>query len=137
MKKFIEKIEPETKMSRGEAKVKEAKEEFDKLIKEQTTSVESKVESEDTIGLSIELHTIAKKMAIHLMNGRDRKAMTILNCNLTKLNRFMSVGDLLKDIYYSDLDDVEAHHLMHKVLNGVLTHTDDVMTYTKMMAEED
>lgn len=143
MKKFIEKIEiePETKMSRGEAKVKEAKEEFKKLIKEQTTSVESKVESEDTtavsIGLSIEIHAIAKKMAIHLMNGRDRKAMTILNCNLTKLNRFMGVGDLLKKIWYSDLDDMEAHHLMRKVLNGVLTHTGDVMTYTKMMAEED
>ncbi len=137
MKKFIEKIEPETKMSRGEAKVKEAKEEFDKLLKEQTTSVESKVESEDTTAVSIELHTIAKKMAIHLMNGRDRKAMTILNCNLTKLNRFMGVGDLLKKIWYSDLDDMEAHHLMRKVLNGVLTHTGDVMTYAKMMAEED
>ena len=136
MKKFIEKIEPETKMSRGEAKVKEAKEEFDKLMKEQTL-VESKVESEDTIAMSIELHAIAKKMAIHLMNGRDRKAMTILNCNLTKLNKFMAVGDLLKDIYYSDLDDMEAHYLMRKVLNGVLTHTGDVMTYTKMMAEED
>lgn len=130
MKKFIEKIEAETKMSRGEAKVKEAKEEFEKLIKEQT-SVES------TTAVSIELHTIAKKMAIHLMNGRDRKAMILLNCNLTKLNRFMGVGDLLKDIYYSDLDDMEAHHLMRKVLNGVLTHTGDVMTYTKMMAEED
>lgn len=135
MKKFIEKIEAETKMSRGEAKVKEAKKEFEKLIKEQT-SVESN-ESEDTTAVSIELHTIAKKMAIHLMNGRDRKAMTILNCNLTKLNKFMAVGDLLKDIYYSDLDDMEAHHLMRKVLNGVLTHTGDVMTYTKMMAEED
>ena len=131
MKKFIEKIEPETKLSRGEAKVKEAKKEFERLIKEQTTSVESNT------AVSIELHTIAKKMAIHLMNGRDRKAMILLNCNLTKLNRFMDVGDLLKDIYYSDLDDVEAHHLMRKVLNGVLTHTDDVMTYTKMMAEED
>lgn len=130
MKKFIEKIEAETKMSRGEAKVKEAKEEFEKLIKEQT-SVES------TTAVSIELHTIAKKMAIHLMNGRDRKAMTILNCNLTKLNRFMGVGDLLKEIWYSDLDDMEAHHLMRKVLNGVLTHTGDVMTYAKMMAEED
>ena len=131
MKKFIEKIEPETKLSRGEAKVKEAKKEFERLIKEQTTSVKSNT------AVSIELHTIAKKMAIHLMNGRDRKAMTILNCNLEKLNRFMNVGDLLKDIYYSDLDDMEAHHLMRKVLNGVLTHTDDVMTYTKMMAEED
>ena len=130
MTKFIEKIEAETKMSRGEAKVKEAKEEFEKLIKEQT-SVES------TTAVSIELHTIAKKMAIHLMNGRDRKAMTILNCNLEKLNKFMAVGDLLKDIYYSDLDDMEAHHLMRKVLNGVLTHTDDVLTCTKMMAEED
>lgn len=130
MKKFIEKIEAETKMSRGEAKVKEAKEEFEKLIKEQT-SVES------TTAVSIELHTIAKKMAIHLMNGRDRKAMTILNCNLEKLNKFMAVGDLLKDIYYSDLDDMEAHHLMRKVLNGVLTHTDDVLTCAKMMAEED
>lgn len=129
MKKFIEKIEAETKMSRGETKVKEAKEEFEKLMKEQTL-VESKA-------VSIELHTIAKKMAIHLMNGRDRKAMTILNCNLDKLNKFMAVGDLLKDIYYSDLDDMEAHHLMRKVLNGVLTHTGDVMTYTKMMAEED
>lgn len=136
MKKFIEKIEPETKLSRGEAKVKEAKKEFERLIKEQTTSVESN-ESEDTTAVSIELHTIAKKMAIHLMNGRDRKAMTILNCNLTKLNKFMAVGDLLKDIYYSDLDDMEAHHLMRKVLNGVLTHTGDVMTYAKMMAEED
>lgn len=131
MKKFIEKIEPETKMSRGEAKVKEAKEEFDKLVKEQTTSAES------TTAVSIELHTIAKKMAIHLMNGRDRKAMTILNCNLEKLNKFMAVGDLLKDIYYSDLDDMEAHHLMRKVLNGVLTHTDDVLTCAKMVAEED
>lgn len=130
MKKFIEKIEAETKMSRGEAKIKEAKEEFEKLIKEQT-SVES------TTAMSIELHAIAKKMAIHLMNGRDRKAMTILNCNLTKLNRFMGVGDLLKEIWYSDLDDMEAHHLMRKVLNGVLTHTDDVLTCTKMMAEED
>lgn len=130
MKKFIEKIEAETKMSRGEAKVKEAKEEFEKLIKEQT-SVES------TTAVSIELHTIAKKMAIHLMNGRDRKAMTILNCNLEKLNKFMAVGDLLKDIYYSDLDDMEAHHLMRKVLNGVLTHTDDVLTCAKMVAEED
>ena len=130
MTKFIEKIEAETKMSRGEAKVKEAKEEFEKLIKEQT-SVES------TTAVSIELHTIAKKMAIHLMNGRDRKAMTILNCNLEKLNKFMAVGDLLKDIYYSDLDDMEAHHLMRKVLNGVLTHTDDVLTYAKMMAKED
>ena len=130
MKKFIEKIEAETKMSRGEAKVKEAKEEFEKLIKEQT-SVES------TTAVSIELHTIAKKMAIHLMNGRVRKAMTILNCNLEKLNKFMAVGDLLKDIYYSDLDDMEAHHLMRKVLNGVLTHTDDVLTCAKMMAEED
>lgn len=129
MKKFIEKIEAETKMSRGETKVKEAKEEFEKLMKEQTL-VESKA-------VSIELHAIAKKMAIHLMNGKDRKAMTILNCNLDKFNKFMAVGDLLKDIYYSDLDDMEAHHLMRKVLNGVLTHTDDVMTYTKMMAEED
>lgn len=138
MRKFIEKIEPETKMSRGEAKVKEAKEEFEKLMKEQTTSVESKVESaaEDTTAVSIEIYTIAKKMAIHLMNGRDRKAMTILNCNLTKLNKFMTVGDLLKDIWYSDLDDMEAHHLMRKVLNGVLTHTGDVLTYTKMMEEE-
>ena len=133
MKKFIEKMEAETKMSRGEAKVNEAKKEFERLIKEQTTSVESK----DSTAVSIELHAIAKKMAIHLMNGRDRKAMILLNCNLTKLNRFMDVGDLLKDIYYSDLDDMEAHHLMRKVLNGVLTHTDDVMTYTKMMAEED
>lgn len=48
----------------------------------------------------------------------------------------MTVGDLLKDIWYSDLDDMEAHHLMRKVLNGVLTHTGDVLTYTKMMAEE-
>lgn len=138
MKKFIEKIESEPKMSRGEAKVKEAKEEFEKLMKEQTTSVESKVESiaEDTTAVSIEIYTIAKKMAIHLMNGRDRKAMTILNCNLTKLNKFMTVGDLLKDIWYSDLDDMEAHHLMRKVLNGVLTHTGDVLTYTKMMEEE-
>ena len=131
MKKFIE------KMSRGEYKIQEAKKEFEKLINEQTTSVVSEVESEDTIAMSIELHAIAKKMAIHLMNGRDRKAMTILNCNLDKLNKFMAVGDLLKDIYYSDLDDMEAHHLMRKVLNGVLTHTGDVMTYTKMMAEED
>lgn len=90
MKKFIK------KMSRGEYKIQEAKKEFEKLINEQTTSVVSEVESEDTIAMSIELHTIAKKMAIHLMNGRDRKAMTILNCNLTKLNRFMGVGDLLK-----------------------------------------
>ena len=133
MTKFIEKIEPETKLSRGEAKVKEAKKEFERLIKEQTTSVESK----NTTAVSIELHTIAKKMAIHLMNGRDRKAMILLNCNLEKLNRFMNVGDLLKDIYYSDLDDMEAHHLMRKVLNGVLTHTGDVLTYAKMMAEED
>lgn len=103
------------------------------MIKEQTTSVESK----NTTAVSIELHTIAKKMAIHLMNGRDRKAMILLNCNLEKLNRFMNVGDLLKDIYYSDLDDMEAHHLMRKVLNGVLTHTGDVLTYAKMMAEED
>lgn len=131
MKKFIEKIEPETKLSRGEAKVKEAKKEFERLIKEQTTSVKSNT------AVSIELHTIAKKMAIHLMNGRDRKAMILLNCNLTKLNRFMDVGDLLKEIWYSDLDDMEAHHLMRKVLNGVLTHTDDVLTYAKMMAEED
>ena len=63
--------------------------------------------------------------------------MILLNCNLEKLNRFMNVGDLLKDIYYSDLDDMEAHHLMRKVLNGVLTHTGDVLTYAKMMAEED
>lgn len=48
----------------------------------------------------------------------------------------MAVGDLLKDIWYSDLDDMEAHHLMRKVLNGVLTHTGDVLTYTKMMEEE-
>ena len=53
MKKFIEKIEAETKMSRGETRVKEAKEEFEKLMKEQTL-VESKA-------VSIELHTIAKK----------------------------------------------------------------------------
>ena len=43
----------------------------------------------------------------------------------------MTVGDLLKDIWYSDLDDMEAHHLMRKVLNGVLTHTDDVLTCAK------